>query len=165
MKVSTVSVITKKNKIKENIYKARLIARGFEEIEKDNIRKDSPTRYKEILSIIVSFEWKIYSLDIKSAFLQGQPINRNVFFNPQHEVDTINLWKLLVTVYRLSKAPRARYLKVKEVLEKAGARTIKFHDGMFYWYHNDILEGILSLHVDDFFWGGRNNFVKKVINV
>ena len=165
MKVSTVSVITKKNKIKENIYKARLIARGFEEIEKDNIRKDSPTRYKEILSIIVSFEWKIYSLDIKSAFLQGQPISRNVFFNPQHEVDTINLWKLLVTVYRLSKAPRARYLKVKEVLEKAGARTSKFYDGMFYWYHNDKLEGILSLHVDDFFWGGRNNFVKKVINV
>ena len=70
-----------------------------------------------------------------------------------------------MTVYGLSKAPPARYLKVKEVLEKAGARKSKFHDGMFYWYHNDKLEGILSFHVDDFFWGGRNSFVKKVINV
>ena len=60
---STISVrwvITKKNKTKGNIYKARLVAQGFEEI--DNIRKDSPTCCKEnfriILLIIVSFEWK-----------------------------------------------------------------------------------------------------------
>ena len=79
---STISVrwvVTKKNKTKENIYKARLVAQGFEEIEKDNIRKDSPTCCKEnlriILSIIVSFKWKIDSLDIKSAFLQGQSIH------------------------------------------------------------------------------------------
>ena len=81
------------------------------------------------------------------------------------EVDTINLWKLLVTVYGLCDAPRAWYLKVKEVLEKAGARKSKFDDAIFYWYHNDKLEGILSCKVDDFVWGGTNNFIKKVINV
>ena len=81
------------------------------------------------------------------------------------EVDTINLWKLLVTVYGLCDAPRAWYLKVKEVLEKAGARKSKFDDAIFYWYHNDKLEGILSCNADDFVWGGTNNFIKKVINV
>ena len=74
-------VVTKKNKTKGNIYKARLVACSFEGIEKDNIRKDLPTCCKEnfriILSIIVSFEWKIHSLDINSAFLQGQPIHKN----------------------------------------------------------------------------------------
>ena len=58
---STISirwVIPKKNKTKGNIYKARLVAPGFEEI--DNIRKDSPTCCKENFRItsmiIVSFE-------------------------------------------------------------------------------------------------------------
>ena len=58
--ISVKWVVTKKNKTKGNIYKARLVARGFEEIEKDNIRKDSLTCCKEnfriILLVIVSFE-------------------------------------------------------------------------------------------------------------
>ena len=70
-----------------------------------------------------------------------------------------------MTVYGLCDAPRAWYLKGKEVLEKAGARKSKFDDAIFYWYCNDKLEGILSCHVDDFVWGGTNNFIKKVINV
>ena len=138
---STISVrwvVTKKNKTKENIYKVRLIACNFEEIENDNIRKDLPTCCKDnfriILCIIVSFEWKIPSLDIKSAFLQGQPINGNVFSKPPPEVDAINLWKLLVTVYSLCDAQRAWYFKEKEVLEKAGAGKSKFDDAIFYWY-------------------------------
>ena len=64
---STISVrwaVTKNIKTNGNIYKARLVARGFEEIEKDNIGKDSRTCYKEnfriILSIIITFEWKIH---------------------------------------------------------------------------------------------------------
>ena len=32
-----------KEKQKKSIYKARLVARGFKEIEKDSIREDSPT--------------------------------------------------------------------------------------------------------------------------
>ena len=167
---STISVrwiVTKKNKTKINIFKATLVARGFEEMEKDNIRKDSPTCCKEkfriVLSIIVSFERNIHSLDdIESAFLQRQSIKRNVFLKPPPEGDTINLWKLLVTVYGLCDAPRAWYLKVKEVLEKAGARKSKFDDAIFYWYHNDKLEGILSCQ--DFVWGGTNKFIKKIIN-
>ena len=94
------------------------IAHGFEEIEKDTIiRKDLQTCCKQnfriILLNIVSFDWKIHSLDIKSAFLQGQPINRNVFLKPPPEVDTINLWKLLETLYSLCDTPRAWYLKVR----------------------------------------------------
>ena len=120
--------------------------------------------FRKIL-LIVSFEWKIHLLDIKSVFLQGQPINRNIFLKPPPEVDTINLWKLLVTVYGLYDAPRAWYHKVKEVLEKVRGRKSKFDDAIFYWYHNDKLEGILSFHVDDFIWVGTNHFIKKVINI
>ena len=36
------------------IYKARLVARGFKEIEKDSIREDSPTWCKRNFRIILS---------------------------------------------------------------------------------------------------------------
>ena len=58
--------------------KARLVARGFEEGEDSSIRRDSPTCMKESLRLTLvtalSKGWRIGSLDIKSAFLQGQKI-------------------------------------------------------------------------------------------
>ena len=49
--VSVTWVITKKNKDDEPVYKARLAVRGFEETEKDEIRKDSPMCFKENLDL------------------------------------------------------------------------------------------------------------------
>ena len=53
--------------------KARLVAHGFEEIDGNCIRKDSPTCGKENLRIIFLFigmnDWKINTMDIRAAFL------------------------------------------------------------------------------------------------
>ena len=144
-------------------------ARGFEEIEKDEIRKDSPTCCKEnfrlILSLVITKNWKINSLDIKSAFLHSQPILRDIFVKSPKDVNTTNLWQLLVTVYGLCDAPRAWYLKVKEVLEASEAIKSKFDHAIFYWLCKGNLEGILCCHVDDFVWGGTTNFKNKVITL
>ena len=112
---STISVrwvVTKKKKADGNvIFIARLVARGFEELEKNEFRKDSPTCCKEnfrlILAVVSNNGWKISSLDIKSAFLQGQAINRDVFLKPPKEAGTKKLWKLWITIYGLCDAPRA----------------------------------------------------------
>ena len=68
-------LITSKNKDKKFTYKARLDACGFEKLDRDNIRADFPTcreeNFRLVLTIIVSHNWKIKSIDIKSAFLQG----------------------------------------------------------------------------------------------
>ena len=104
------------------------------------------------LNFIVSRKWKIKSLDIKSAFLQGQPINSEIFLKPPKEAGTDKLWKLLITVYGLCDAPRAsQYLRIKEVLEKSGMLKSKFDDAIFYWFSNWKLEGLLYRHVDDFY--------------
>ena len=88
--VSVRWVIPKKNKDDKPVYKARLFVRGFEEIEKDEIRKDSPTCCKEnfrfILSLVITKNWKINSLDIKSAFPQGHPVSRDIFVKPPKEL-------------------------------------------------------------------------------
>ena len=163
-------VINKKNKNQKLSYKARLVTRGFEELDKDNIRTDSPTCCKEnfrlVLTIILSHKWEIKSLDIKSAFLQGQPINSKIFLKPPKEAGTDKLWKLLITVYGLCDAPRAsQYLRIKEVLEKSGMLKSKFDDAIFYWLSNRKLEGLLCCYVDNFAWGGPTNFEKQIINV
>ena len=63
--------------------KVRLVARGFEEDHLAKLRTDSPTCGKETLRIVIAIimtnGWEINSLDIKSAFLQGKEISRDLF--------------------------------------------------------------------------------------
>ena len=104
----------------------RLVARGFEE-ESNNIRKESPTCLKENLRLIVCIVslngWSIHSIDIKSAFLQGYNIERDVYLKPPKEAATSNkLWKLVTTVYGLVDAPRAWYVRVCDELISAGLK-------------------------------------------
>ena len=62
------------------VTKARLVARGFEDYEIGNRQTDSPTCSKEsirlVLSIIASKKWKCKVMDVKTAFLQGKPLDR-----------------------------------------------------------------------------------------
>ena len=84
---------------------------------------------------------------------------------PPQEAETVKLWILTTTVYRLCDAPRVWYLIVKGVLLKAGAVKSKFDYSVFYWQKDGKLEGIISCHVDDFFWGGTKSFKICVINL
>ena len=57
--------------------KARLVVRGVEEMGKDDNPKDSAKFENEslkILSIFAQKNWVPYSMDIKTAFLQGGEI-------------------------------------------------------------------------------------------
>ena len=86
-------------------YKARLVVRGFEESNLIDIRKDSTTCCKEnfrlLLAIVVTNKWKVHSLDIKSAFLQGKNIDRELYLKPPSEAGIKNLCKLNISVYGL----------------------------------------------------------------
>ena len=79
--------------------KARLVARGFEEYSQ-NIQKDCHTCAHESLTLIISVfaqnKWKLNSMDIKTAFLQGQLIDRDVYNKPPVEARACSnmVWKL-----------------------------------------------------------------------
>ena len=81
---------------------------------------------------------------------------------PPQEAGADKLWKLKTTVYGLCDDPRVWYLSVKGVLLKAGVVKSKLDDSVFYWQKGGKLEGLISCHVDDFFWGGTKSF-KKII--
>ena len=151
-----------------NKVKSRLVARGVQ--EQENIQSDSPTCSKEsiriILNIIATLQWDVKSIDITSAFLQSNDINRDVFVKPPKESgeDTDIVWKLKKTVYGLGDAARAWYLSVKEKLLKLGAKPSSYDPAVFRWHHEETLAGVICIHVDDFLFGGNDMFIENVVN-
>ena len=74
-----------KNIDNKQIPKARLVVEGFEEQASD-ILKDSPTCSKKglrfVLALITHNEWKINPIDIKTAFLQSEETDLELFILP-----------------------------------------------------------------------------------
>ena len=86
-------VMTEKTSDGKQIAKARLVARGYEEENKDSLRTDSPTISKDnlllLFAIIAPHHWKICDFDIKAAFLLGNPINRDIYLKPPIEAEKV----------------------------------------------------------------------------
>ena len=148
------------------IVKARLVARGFEEAE--NVQTDSPTVSKHafrcFLSISSAKHWSIESTDVKSAFLQGEPLDREVFIEPPPEAKEDGvIWRLNKCMYGLRDASRKWYEKVKHELLTAGCIQCKLDPAVFTCTSHGELRGIIALHVDDFLHIGEDVFKEKVI--
>ena len=165
-KIQTTWIITENVKNGSSQLKARLVAKGFQENSLD-VRKDSPTCLKSSLkisfSIAASNNWTVKVLDIKSAFLQGREIERDVYVEPPIEAGQGIVWKLKKTIYGLNDASRKWYLQIKASLEKHGAVMSIYDEALFYFLHNDELCGLICLHVDDFFHCGTKQFNNRVI--
>ena len=161
--VTTTWVLTEKG----TEIRARLTARGF--MEDDEVPKDSPTMHKSSLRIVLAIAaakgWTIETSDIRSAFLQGNLLDRDVYVKPPKEAGlTGKLWKLYKCLYGLRDASKQWYSKVKGILKKNGFHKSKFDSGLFYIFdENDNLIGIIGLHVDDFIHCGTEKFVKEIL--
>lgn len=164
--ISTRWVVTEKVKGGEKICKARLVARGFEE-EMAEWEKDAPTcnaeTLKFCLTVIKVKKWKSYSLDVKTAYLQGDEIQREVYIRPPNESDWRGLWRLRKTVYGLKDAAKAWYCTVEKLVKDLGGERSKLEPNVFFWKANNKLSGILCSHVDDFCYGGTESFLKSII--
>ncbi|CAC5415686.1 unnamed protein product [Mytilus coruscus] len=157
--ISTKWVYTMKELENEFHRKATLVAKGFEEDSLDEIPKNSPTSEKQslrlILSIIANKRWSINSVDIKTAFLQGEKMQREVYLRPPKEAKA--------NVYGLADASLKWYEKVKTTLLDCGGTVSKFDSAVFYWYNEKCLTGVLTVHVDDFLWAGSSSFEESVL--
>ena len=80
--ISTRWICTEKIKGGKLVCKARLVARGFEE-DSTNLQKNSPTCTKDAFRLLVSVleckKWDLHAMDIRSAFLQGKPLNQEIY--------------------------------------------------------------------------------------
>ena len=163
-------IVTEKYKDGVRVVKARLVAKGFQEKCNYDLRKDSPTILKVNLRLIACISschgWSVKSLDIRSAFLQGEVLERDVYLRPPVEAGlNQKLWKLLKALYGLGDASRKWYLKVKNVLLSLGVEMSIYDEALFYYHVNGVLQGLMGIHVDDFFHSGTDLFAENVINV
>ena len=61
-------------------------------------------------------------------------------------------------------ASRAWSFHVKDFLYQLSFEISAQDKTLFYWNRNSQLQGIIKVHVDDFLWGGTNEFKNKIIN-
>jgi hypothetical protein len=144
------------------------VAKGFQEAHQI-AETASPTSKKSsqriMFSIMASKCWEINMLDVSHAFLQGDPINRDVFVKPPPEANSGNLlWKLKICVYGLPDASKLWYDKVSKELSNVGVTSSVFDPAFFWIHHQGDLQGLICVHVDDFIWGGSPWFKNNVID-
>ena len=80
---------------------------------KRNCAHESP---RLIMAVSAQCQWKLYSMDIKTAFLQGQTMDREVYITPPKEAKCNKIWRLNKSVYGLRDASLHWYNKVKSIM-------------------------------------------------
>ena len=118
-----------------------------------------------VILIAVLFNWLLETTDIKSAFLQGDKLERKVFVEPPPEYGRPGIvWRLNKCLYGLYDAARQFYNSVKTKLSELGCVRSKFDPALFLYYSESrVLHGFVLAHVDDFLHAGSEEFNSKVM--
>ncbi|KAF7496522.1 Retrovirus-related Pol polyprotein from transposon TNT 1-94 [Sarcoptes scabiei] len=133
-------------------YKARLVARGFEQSSFDLdvyspvIQMDS---IRLFFSIVASKRMELIQFDCSNAFLNGE-INETVYINqaPGFEDGTNRVCLLKKGIYGLRQSPKSWNRKFDEVIQRMGFIPTKL-DPCLYSRKHDGKFTLLCLYVDD----------------
>ena len=129
--------MTSKESTEGYIPKARLVAGGFEEDFLQNIEKELPTYSKDNLRILFTVatqnDWCLKSIDIKTAFLEGNILNCDVFIQPPPEARCPQncIWKLNKCVYSLCDASLKWRSKIREFVAENDGTVLKLDPALF----------------------------------
>jgi len=147
--------------------KARLVVRGCEDRHRASVVSTSPTVGRATLRVVIAsmteHGWVPRSVEVRTAFLQGLPLDRfkPVYVRPppQAHVPDGLLWELRKCAYGLTDAPRRLYEAVLSLLLSLGYVRCEVDHGLFFFYLGGRLLFVIATHVDDFLYGGT---VKEV---
>lgn len=144
--------------------KARLVAQGFCQKEGIDFEETfAPISRLEAIRILLAYAaskgFKLYQMDVKSAFLNGY-IEEEVyvrqppdFENPKHPD---HVYKLHKALYGLKQAPRAWYARLKSFLPGKGFTMGSVDKTLFLLKQGkDTL--IVQIYVDDIIFGGSSH--------
>jgi hypothetical protein len=143
--------------------KARLVAKGYSQVEGLDFGETyAPIARLESICILLAYAtchgFKLYQMDVKSAFLNG-PIKEEVYieqppgFEDSEYPDYV--YKLLKALYGLKQAPRAWYECLRDFLITNGFKVGKADPTLFTkTIANDSF--VCQIYVDDIIFGSTN---------
>src|ERR1044072_7966291 len=149
--------------------KARLVAQGYTQIEGVDFDETfSPVARLEsirlLLAVACLLNFKLYQMDVKSAFLNGY-LNEEVyveqpkgFVDPHHPQ---HVYKLKKALYGLKQAPRAWYEKLTEFLTNHGYNKGGSDKTLFVKKERGDLM-IAHIYVDDIVFGGMSDHMVQL---
>ena len=134
-------------------------------LEEQNYCTHGPTCSREFIHIFFSLpaskRWTVNSLDVRTAFIQGNNLEQTVLVRPSKKPQTNKILKIKKCVNGLAEASCYWYLKVRQELCKLGGRLSKLEQGLFYFSKGQWLIYAV-LFVDDLLWGGKQIFTQTI---
>ena len=140
--------------------KARLVAQGFTQVEGlDFDETFAPVARIEAIRLLLAFAaskgFKLYQMDVKSAFLNGF-IQEEVYVKQPPGFENPNfpnhVFKLSKALYGLKQAPRAWYDRLNNFLLAKGFTMGKVDKTLFVLKHGDN-QLFVQIYVDDIIFG------------
>jgi hypothetical protein len=143
--------------------KARLVAKGYSQVEGLDFGETyAPVARLESIHILLAYAtyhgFKLYQMDVKSAFLNG-PIKEEVYVEqpPSFEDSEYpnHVYKLSKVLYGFKQAPRAWYECLRDFLIANGFKIGKADPTLFTkTIANDLF--VCQIYVDDIIFGSTN---------
>ena len=117
------------------------------------------------LFIASNHQWCVKTTDIESAFLQGQPLQRDDYIDLPNEarVKDGKIWYLNTCLYELNDTARQFYLSVNEAQLKLTCTQANLDPEIFCYYQDNKLSGTLACHVEDFLHAGNSQFEDNIM--
>jgi hypothetical protein len=143
--------------------KARLVAKGYSQVEGlDFDETYAPVARLESIHILLAYAtyhgFKLYQMDVKSAFLNG-PIKEEVYVKQPPDFENseypTHVYKLSKALYGLKQAPRAWYECLRDFLITNGFKVGSADPTLFTkTIAKDLF--ICQIYVDDIIFGSTN---------
>ena len=155
--------------------KARLVVRGYQDPEIDQVSTESPTLTRDarmlLLQVIATKNWRLQNFDVTTAFLRGRADERVLAMEPPEELrlamsmrkDGVCL--LQGNAYGRVDAPLLFYKEMRKQLEKLSFEAHPMDECLFLLRNSEDrnqLDGILGIHVDDGIDGGNSRYEEAV---
>lgn len=158
-------------------FKARLVAKGYvQRYGIDYAEVFAPVARMDTVRIILALaaqkEWKVYQLDVKSAFLHGELMEDVYVDQPrgfEKEEEPNKVYKLRKALYGLKQAPRPWFSRIEAYFLREGFEKSSSEQTLFVKISTRGKLLIVSLYVDDLIYTGNDesmmgDFKKSMMN-
>ncbi len=149
--------------------RSRIVVPGHLDQDLGSVRSDAPTAPQlalhMMMQVAATFKWKLQAFDVEAAFLNGVPLERELYVRPPMDLPGQNpneLWRLEKAVFGLTEAPRYWWLRIRKDMLETGWVEVPFMAATFAFYDAGKLAGVALLHVDDGMLAGKGKASDKI---